>query len=157
VWRVFYLLQKLKFTNKFLGYLTGHLLGAPTVLTHKCIDFLCYVMLCDWYLAIIRPYMYSLLGAHIQVYWFLCYVMLCDWYLAIIRPYMYSLLGAHIQVYWFLCYVMLCDWYLAIIRPYMYSLLPENTIYSGRFIVDTLYIFRDFKEREIQLPPIPSL
>jgi hypothetical protein len=29
--------------------------------------------------------------------------------------------------------------YLSIIRPYLCSLLPENTIKSGRFIVDTLY------------------
>jgi hypothetical protein len=32
---------------------------------------------------------------------------------------------------------VLCDRYLLIIRPYLY-LLSENTINSGRFIVDTL-------------------
>jgi hypothetical protein len=36
--------------------------------------------------------------------------------------------------------LVFCDWYLSIIRPYLYSLLPENTINSGRFIVDSLYM-----------------
>jgi hypothetical protein len=33
---------------------------------------------------------------------------------------------------------VLCHWYLSVIRPYLCSLLLENTINSGRFIVDTL-------------------
>jgi hypothetical protein len=33
---------------------------------------------------------------------------------------------------------VLCDWYLSIIRPCIYSLLPESTIKSGRFFIDTL-------------------
>jgi hypothetical protein len=56
------LLQELKFTSKFLDYLTGHRWGADVISRKDHVSSREELgVLCDWYLSIIKPYLYSLL------------------------------------------------------------------------------------------------
>jgi hypothetical protein len=56
--------------------------------------------------------------------------------------------GALVGEYWFFkikpC--VFYDLYLTILRKYLYFLLPENTLNSGRFIVNIQYVFLNWRQ-----------